>query len=161
MSTVSNRTPAHPEPPIADRLTNSFEAMIDAYARWARGQAASSGGSASRLRLLYALHCEGPQKMASLADTLGVTPRNVTALVDGLQADGLIRRRSHPTDRRVTLVELTAAAPDTLELMTARRASIAELFGCLSEEEQRDFLRLTQRLGDRLRERTAAEAEAR
>lgn len=137
--------------PAAEELAASFEAMIDAYARWARGQAASSGPSAARLRLLYALHCEGPQKMTELAGALGVTPRNVTALVDGLEAEGLIHRAAHPTDRRVTMIEMTERAPDAIELMAAHRASVANLFGCLSAGEQRNYLRLTRRLEERLR----------
>jgi DNA-binding MarR family transcriptional regulator len=137
---------------MSTELTDGFAAMIDAYVRWARGQ--PGGASASRTRLLYALHCEGPQKMATLAATLGVTPRNVTALVDGLEAEGLVRRRSHPTDRRVTMIELTDRAPDVLTMMSERRAALTGLFGCLSAEEQKDMLRLTRRLTDRLQERT-------
>jgi DNA-binding MarR family transcriptional regulator len=33
----------------------------------------------------------------------------VTNIVDRLESDGLVRRTPHPTDRRTTLVEITAA----------------------------------------------------
>ena len=34
--------------------------------------------------------------MSDLADALGVTPRNITALVDGLEEEGMVRRVAHP-----------------------------------------------------------------
>jgi DNA-binding MarR family transcriptional regulator len=48
-----------------------------------------------------------PMTQRELADLLGVTPRNVTGLIDALQAVGLVSRAPHATDRRATLVSLT------------------------------------------------------
>src|SRR5713101_7363436 len=62
----------------------------------------------ARLRLLLALYDSGSLSMTDLSRALDVTPRNVTGLVDRLEADGLVRRAAHPTDRRMTVVELTA-----------------------------------------------------
>ena len=89
-----------------------------AFERWANRKAGEAGASVPRLRLLNAVHCHGPQKMADLAEALTVTPRNVTALVDGLEAEGLVRRVPHSTDRRVTLVELTCS-PERVEAQFA------------------------------------------
>ena len=88
-----------------------------------------------RLRLLYSIHCNGPRKMADLAEELTVTPRNVTALVDGLEADGLVRRVPHSTDRRVTLVELTCNSESVESQFRAYRASLADLFSVLSDAD--------------------------
>ena len=43
----------------------------------------------------------------ALADAIGVSPRNLTGLVDGLVQTGFVARRPHPGDRRATLVTLT------------------------------------------------------
>ena len=59
------------------------------------------------MRLLTALQRDGEQSMGELATGLGVTPRRVTVLVEALEADGLVERRPHPTDRRSTLVAIT------------------------------------------------------
>ena len=136
----------------ADQLAASFESLIGEYMRWLRTQAPAGGPSTSRLRLLESLHCEGAQKMTDLADALGVTPRNITALVDGLEEEGMVRRVAHPSDRRVTLIELTANAPDPAQLMAAHRAAIGQLFGCLTAAEQADYLALTQRMEERFRQ---------
>lgn len=128
-----------------------MQSFVDAFIRWSRANAAAAGPSLSRLRVLNTLHCEGPMKMADLADALDVTPRNVTALVDALEEDGQVRRTAHPSDRRVTIVELTENAPDAAELFAAHQSSIAKLCSVMSPAEQKAYLRLTRRLEDRLR----------
>ena len=129
--------------------------------RWNKSNADANGPGLSRLRLLNTLHCEGPQKMADLADALGVTPRSVTALVDGLEQDGMVRRASHPTDRRISLIELTDLAPNAAELFAAHQASVAGLCSVLTATEQQEYLRLTRMLEDRLRAKQSAASRAR
>lgn len=65
------------------------------------------GLSPSRVHLLWVLGLDGPSTHRALADRLGVVPRSVTDLVDGLQSIGLVSRESHPDDRRASLVVLT------------------------------------------------------
>ena len=48
-----------------------------------------------------------PMSMSALADALEIDRPNATALIDELEAQGLVRRRPHPTDRRAKLVEAT------------------------------------------------------
>jgi len=146
--------------PEALALARSFEELMGEYVRWLRAHPPAGGPSTSRLRLLESLHCDGPQKMNDLAETLGVTPRNVTALVDGLEEEGMVRRVAHPTDRRATVIELTDASPDPTELMAAHRAAIGRLFECLTRDEQADYLALTRRLEDRFRQARLREAIA-
>ena len=148
MSTASDQRAASE---TTAELVTAMQSFIDTFMRWSKSKAEESGPSLPRLRLLNTLHCEGPQKMADLADTLGVTPRSVTALVDGLEQDGVVRRAAHPTDRRVTMIELTDSAPDAAELFAAHQASVAGLCSTLSGSEQREYLRLTRLLEGRLR----------
>src|SRR5450830_1968788 len=82
-------------------LSLQTAAFVDEFERWTHRKAIVAGASVPRLRLLYSVHCNGPRKMADLAEELTVTPRNVTALVDALEADALVRRIPHSTDRRV------------------------------------------------------------
>ncbi|MGB6458123.1 MAG: MarR family transcriptional regulator, partial [Streptosporangiaceae bacterium] len=49
------------------------------------------------------------RSMREISDVLHVSPRTITDMIDGLQARGLVARRAHPADRRVTLVHLTEA----------------------------------------------------
>ena len=58
---------------------------------------------------------EGAQKMSALAKQAGVAARTLTTLVDGLEKEGLARRTPHSSDRRATLIELTAAGDAVAE----------------------------------------------
>jgi DNA-binding MarR family transcriptional regulator len=98
------------------------------------------------------LHCGGPQIMSSISEELGVTRRNVTALVDALEEERLVRRQPHPTDRRATVIELTEEGERTTGAMyDEHREAVAELFSGLSEEDQRDLIRVLGQLRDALR----------
>jgi DNA-binding MarR family transcriptional regulator len=68
---------------------------------------AGRGLTRARATLMAHLHREGPCIQSALARALGVTPRNVTGLVNGLEASGLVERSPHPSDRRAALVHLT------------------------------------------------------
>ena len=83
--------------------------------------------------------------MRPLAERLGLTARNLTAVADALESDGLLRRVGCPTDRRATILELTAdgiAAAD--EFLAPRFGEIMALFEALSPE---DRAHLTRTLG--------------
>jgi DNA-binding MarR family transcriptional regulator len=97
------------------------------------------GASVARKRVLGAL-VDGPARQSTLAVAFSVTPRTVTELVDGLERDGLVKRRDDPSDRRAKLVFLTDPGRRVNELaMAARRDTIAEIFAGLSGS-QRDVL---------------------
>jgi DNA-binding MarR family transcriptional regulator len=136
------------------RLADEFAAFGPAYLKWVRSRMARSGLSYARMRLLEALRCGGPKIMSSISDELGVTRRNVTALVDGLEEEGLVRRRPHPTDRRATVIELTGKGREKVDGMyDEHRAAVAEVFEGLSDDERRELIRLLSTVRAALRER--------
>ncbi len=133
---------------------DEFAAFGPSYMKWVKSRMQEGGPSYARMRLLGALHCGGPQIMTSISDELGVTRRNVTALVDALEEEGLVRRKPHPTDRRATVIELTGEGAETMEQrFDEHTASVAELFEELSEEDQRELVKLLSILREALRER--------
>jgi DNA-binding MarR family transcriptional regulator len=71
--------------------------------------AARLGIGRSDLRAVNLLE-NGPIAQGAIARELGLTPPTVTALIDRLETHALVRRTPHPTDRRVTLVELLPRA---------------------------------------------------
>jgi len=124
-----------------------------AYLRW-MDAGDCDGLSYPRLRLLEQLHCVGPNKMKALADELGLTPRNMTALVDAMEQEGLVARRAHPTDRRAVLVELTPTGLRTAdELLEPRIGELTALFDELTPAERERFLAAVRTLLDGLRMR--------
>lgn len=64
----------------------------------------------TRLHALWVLQHTGRATQQQLVVELGTTPRSVSALVDGLERTGYVRREPHPTDGRAVLVTLTGTA---------------------------------------------------
>jgi DNA-binding MarR family transcriptional regulator len=60
----------------------------------------------------------GALPLSRLGDRLQVHPTSVTNVVDRLEAQGLVRRVPHPSDRRATLAELTGAGRDVARSAT-------------------------------------------
>ena len=111
------------------------------------------GLSVPRAHLLWLVHHEGPTTQRALADSLKVSPRNVTGLVDGLVADGFVTREPHPTDRRAILVSLTARGTATLAEMDKSHQELADLlFGDLSARRLGAFAGGLDHVVSRLRE---------
>jgi len=79
-----------------------------------------------RTHLLWVLYHGGPVTQAQLAEAIGVTPRNVTTLVDALDATGFARREPHPTDRRAVLVHLTERGLSIMQAMDAEHQTLGE-----------------------------------
>jgi DNA-binding MarR family transcriptional regulator len=69
--------------------------------------------------------------MGDLASALGIDRPNATVLVDDLEAQGLVRRRPHPTDRRAKIVEATrkgkSVARRANEILSTPPAGLNEL----------------------------------
>ncbi len=82
-----------------------------------------------------------------LGELLGVDPSAVVAIVDDLERLGLVRRRSHPVDRRTRLIEATRAGRDRLaELAGSARAVDDALLAALAPQERAVLLGLLGRL---------------
>ncbi|MGQ0842106.1 MarR family winged helix-turn-helix transcriptional regulator [Actinokineospora sp.] len=66
------------------------------------------GLTRARATIVWRLFHDGAMTQRRLSQALKVTPRNVTGLLDGLEEGGFVARNPHPTDRRATLVTITA-----------------------------------------------------
>jgi DNA-binding MarR family transcriptional regulator len=122
---------------------------------------ARDGLTVARTHLLWELHRRGPSTQRVLADALGVSPRNITGLVDGLVVTGFVTREPHPADRRATLVSPTAHGARTASRMEEERAHLAELlFSTMSERQFDEFADGLELVLTRLREEITTAGEA-
>ena len=64
--------------------------------------------------VLARLERDGPSSASELAAAERVRPQSMAETVGDLEADGLVARAPHPTDKRRTLVSLTDSGRDTL-----------------------------------------------
>jgi DNA-binding MarR family transcriptional regulator len=86
----------------------------------------------------------GSLPLGKMGERLMIHPTSVTNIVDRLEAQGLVRRVDHPTDRRTTLCEITAdgrrLVGKATEAVTAVDLGIAGL-------SERETAQLTSLLG--------------
>jgi len=94
------------DPDVGVAVERLFELAVLLGDAMERGLA-ERGLTLARAELLWRLRRQGPMTQRALSESLRCTPRNVTGLVDALEASGLVVRRPHPTDRRATLVTLS------------------------------------------------------
>lgn len=80
---------------------------------------------------LATLHRCGPRRITDLAVAEGVTQPAMTALVRAMEKSGLVERRGDASDKRVTLVSLTAAGRSYVQ--TRRQAGVDAYAGLINE----------------------------
>lgn len=113
---------------------------------------ARHGLSSSRAPLLWVISATGPRTQRELAESLRVSARNVTGLVDALVADGFVSREPHPHDRRAILVTLTKAGKARVATIAREQAKLTEtLFAGWDREELDSFTRGLDRVVQSLR----------
>ncbi|APU43414.1 hypothetical protein BSL84_30305 [Streptomyces sp. TN58] len=113
---------------------------------------AEKGLTTARAGVLWALFHGGPVTQRALAARLGVTPRNVTGLLDALQEDGLVVRGVHPTDRRATLVSLTHEGRSVTSALRGGRDELAAvLFADVPADQLDTFVATLGLVTERLR----------
>ena len=101
---------------------------------------AREGLTESRAHVMWQLQERGPCTQATLAADLHVTPRAITALIDGLAATGFVTREPHPSDRRATLVTFTERGRVTAqELVDGHRRLACQLFADLTDDAFETF----------------------
>ena len=94
-------------------------------------------------RALVVLVSRGPQRVASLAEALAVTPPTATRMCDRLVRKGLVRRRPSDEDRREVHLSISPAGRDLVTRVTARRRrEIANLLAGIAAEDQAAMVEL-------------------
>jgi DNA-binding MarR family transcriptional regulator len=84
------------------------------------------------------IHQCGPAgtQLHQIASWLGVTPRNITGLVDALEAQGLVERVADPQDRRAVIARLTPSGEVRVQAAKkVHQRNLRQLMGALTEDE--------------------------
>jgi DNA-binding MarR family transcriptional regulator len=77
----------------------------------------------------------GSLPLGKMGERLMIHPASVTNIVDRLEAQGLVRRVPHPTDRRTTLCEITAEGRRRVEEATGAVTAVALGMDGMTERE--------------------------
>jgi DNA-binding MarR family transcriptional regulator len=90
--------------------------------------------------VLLILRAHSPLGQQELGRMIGVDPRNVVPILDGLVDQGLLDRRTDPNDRRRRILSLTEKGQDTADRLAIAANAIEERF--LVSLNQRDSIEL-------------------
>jgi len=97
--------------------------------------------------LLGAVAAHEGRSQQALGQALGFAPSRIVALIDDLEARGLVERRLNPTDRRAREIHLTAAGREAMAAIAREGSSFeARLCNELTPAEHAELVRLLQRL---------------
>ncbi|WP_310725873.1 MarR family winged helix-turn-helix transcriptional regulator [Streptomyces sp. N2A] len=128
---------------------------IRALPSWLLGRAAARGHrlvadalATEGMRMMHhavlsAVDELGPVSQAELGRTLGIDPKDMVALVNDLQKDGLVTRTPDPNDRRKNAVEISPAGKQRLRrTQQLGDQANAELTAALTPDERAQLITL-------------------
>lgn len=126
--------------PLDDRLgfwlRLAQQAAFDAFHR----AMAPLGLTPGRLGALLLLDAQPGLRQSALAEALRVKPSNLAVLLDGLEADGLIRRSEDTQNRRAKLLHLTPAGRALLRRAKLREALVETELAAGLDQTGREML---------------------
>ena len=145
---LAHKTPGSDDPPtsadLAEALFLTAHTLKYAGQRHIRDLEATAGViSFPQARVMMVMADAEQVRMGELSAKLGVTARNVTTIVDGLEREGLLVRTPDPSDRRAILLELTPKGWNLIAAVHATQHELADwLFVALDTRERAELLRL-------------------
>jgi DNA-binding MarR family transcriptional regulator len=91
----------------------------------------------SQHSVMTSIHRHGPLTLGELADLERVAPPTISRIVAKLEADGLVARRTDPSDGRIVRVVVTERGAELLEAARSRKVAwLDEHLSQLTPEER-------------------------
>jgi MarR family transcriptional regulator, 2-MHQ and catechol-resistance regulon repressor len=133
-----------PSPTVVFRAMNSASKRLPHYFDKAFG---TVDLRLTEFGVLQQLSESGPTPMVRLSDENLVTKAAVTAIIDEMEAKGLVRRTRDSSDRRVVNIRMTPAGKKLFTVARRRHQEIVNLFVSLLEpDEVRTLVRSFEKL---------------
>ncbi|MBL1102008.1 MarR family transcriptional regulator [Streptomyces sp. 205] len=105
------------------------------------------GWSWPGFRVLFAIWLTAPLEARKVAELSGMSRAAVSALVNTLERDGLVRKERAPYDGRAILLGLTPKGHQAItEAFRAHNAREQDWAGALSKDEQRTLICLLEKI---------------
>jgi len=112
----------------------------------------------SEASLLAFVEESGPLTQTKLAERLGLGRAATGSVIDALESRGFVLRQPDPDDRRVWLVDVTAAGKEMVEIVSERDLVLRkQLRAGISREDRQQLADVLVRLGNNLAEILAEE----
>ena len=118
-------------------LANELRPLLLHLNRHLRRELAPLGVTAGQAALLHAIRANPRAGVRELAEREGVSPPRVTAALDRLESDGLVRRTRSAADRRRVVLAVTDAGLRVLRAARRRRTAwLAARLAKLEDDER-------------------------
>ncbi|MEU4536883.1 MarR family transcriptional regulator [Streptosporangium sp. NPDC023825] len=131
----------------ATAVRTAFHAVERIRAHGVQGRGLSSGAFDILMRL--SASADDGFSIGDLAQSAGVSSRNVTGLIDTLERDGLVRRTPDHRDRRSVLARITPAGQAWIEsFRRPTQAAMAAIFRGFTPDELTQLRHLCLRLAE-------------
>ena len=131
----------------AAAVRTAFHAIERMRAHGSQGRGLSSGAMDLLMRL--GASDEDGVSIGDLAQSAGVSSRNVTGLVDTLEREGLVRRVPDRRDRRSVLAQITAEGRDWIKAFSGpSQRAMAAMFKDFTTDELTRFRHLCLQVAD-------------
>ena len=102
----------------------------------------------SDFAVLEAVLHKGPLPVNTIGRSVSLTSGSITTAVDRLEAQGLVVRRAHPTDRRARVVHLTREGARLIEnAFDDHERDMERVAAALSRSERATLIRLLKKIG--------------
>lgn len=124
--------------PVVEAVLTASRALVAVAAR----SIAAAGGEVTlpQYRALVLIAARGPQRLATLAEALGVNQSTASRMCDRLVAKRLVRRSRSASDRRTVRIALTPEGRALVDGVTRhRRGDLARILAQLTQD-QRDAM---------------------
>jgi DNA-binding MarR family transcriptional regulator len=148
---LNSPTPNAPAPASPTPASPTLGFLLHEVARLLKRRfeqnARGAGPTRSQWQVLaYLAQNEGIHQ-SGLAELLEIEPITLCRIVDKLEAQGLIKRQAHPSDRRQWRLHLTPAAlPQLVQLRKLGEITRAEALAGVSEADRERLLKTLQQL---------------
>jgi DNA-binding MarR family transcriptional regulator len=129
--------------PLRDQLSQDIARVTWGGARQFAAALVPFGLTLQQYFTLVAINRVGECTMGMLASQTHHSLGTMTGIVDRLVKQGLVARRSHATDRRIVLVQLTPSGMETLALVEEmRQVQLDAALKKMGEPQARNLVRL-------------------
>lgn len=132
-----------PTPRVAERLGYLLKHAQLRHAELTAEAMRPHGITGRQCAVLLAIEDQEPQSQQEVARRLDLDRTTMVALIDELEAKGLVARSPAPGDRRKNVVTLTASGQQTLSAaLTATTEAESDFLAALSPADAATFRRL-------------------
>ncbi len=119
-------------------LADTTHHFFSAWKSWVRTRLPESS---TRALVLVSLRRMGAVTMGTISARLNITKSRLTAIVDELEDEKLVKRATHPEDKRASVLTLTAKGERAAtEASVSYDQEVAKLFEVLDEKQRRALL---------------------